>query len=52
MARIPSNGIHKSEPQYYHIKDIRGITKSAIVGRSFLALDFNDFFKIALILSL
>ena len=21
MGRIPSNGIHKSEPQYYHIKE-------------------------------
>ena len=52
MVRIPSNGSHKSEPQYYHIKYIWVITKSAIVGRSFLALNFNYFFKIALILFL
>ena len=52
MVRIPSNGSHKSEPQYYHIKDIRVITESAIVGRSFLAASSNDFFRIALVLFL
>ena len=51
-SEIPSNGSHKSEPQYYHIKYIHVITKSAIVGRSFLATSFNDFFKIALVLFL
>ena len=50
MARIPSNGIHKSEPQYYHIKDIRVVMKSAIVGTSFLAAISIDCFKIAQIL--
>ena len=50
MARIPSNGSHKNEPQYYHIKDIRVIMKSAIVGRSFLAAISIDCFKIAHIL--
>ena len=50
VARIPSNGIHKSEPQYYHIKDIRVVMISAIVGTSFLAAISIDCFKIAQIL--
>ena len=50
MARIPSNGIHKREPQYYHIKDIRVVMISAIVGTSFLAAISIDCFKIAQIL--
>ena len=49
MARIPSNGIHKSEPQYYHIRH-SVIMKSAIVGTSFLAAISIDCFKIAQIL--
>ena len=42
MARIPSNGIHKSEPQDNHIKDIRVVMKSAILTPYRLPTLYSD----------